>query len=76
MPIAKPKRLRTNPESCRRCPSGAAVHANGMCFRCYQRQRRGSLPLVARCVCGESDVRALSAEGLCWNCVAKTSKAS
>lgn len=65
------KRLRVNPDTCRRCPSGDAVHALGMCFRCYQRNRRGSLPAVNSCSCGESDIRALSAVGQCWNCVAK-----
>jgi hypothetical protein len=66
------KRLRTNPERCGRCPSAAPVHAHGLCYRCYQRYRRGSLPLVVQCACGESDVRALSGNGSCWNCVAKS----
>lgn len=67
------KKLRTNPAICQRCPSGAEVHAKGLCFRCYQRARRGSLPAVARCACGETDVRALTAQGACFNCVAKAS---
>jgi len=67
------KRLRTNPAQCLRCPAGGPVHARGLCFRCYQRERRGSLPAAEQCQCGESDVRALSANGSCWNCVAKAS---
>lgn len=66
-----PKRLRTNPERCTRCPA-AGVHALGLCFRCYQRHRRGTLPPAEACECGEADVRALSSNGCCWNCVAKS----
>jgi len=67
------KRLRVNPVSCLRCPAGGPVHAKGLCFRCYQRDRRGSLPAVSRCSCGETDVRALTKHGACLNCLAKAS---
>jgi len=75
MQPTRAKRLRVNPAKCLRCPPdvAGAVHAKGLCFRCYQRDRRDSLPAVARCECGESDVRALSKHGACWNCVAKAS---
>ncbi len=42
---------------CRRCPRETTEPRRGLCFNCYQRDRRGSaLPEHAACSeCGESD---------------------
>lgn len=61
-----------DPVQCSKCPRTTTEPRLGMCFCCYQRDRRGTgVPIGATChKCGESDPLVLSATPfgvLCWN---------